>query len=459
MSQFNSQEEFTTDAANVDEMGALMDPAQQSLADALRITFRVLQVVMALLVALFLGSGFQTIEESERGIKLVFGRVVQDDIPPGVTWNWPFPIGEMVKVRTGEQRTFINDKFGPQLTQEDRMRPIARVVGRAFQLNPSEVGSVITADSAIAHTWWNVIWRRDQPALNTRNVHQPDEERIVRAAVHRGVVRALAEIEIDDLLKQRTTDEVVTGESSLDARVRRIAQETLDAFGAGVRIERVSLVEKSPPGQTLNAFQQVTTAENRAATRREQAEQASREVLNSVAGEAHSVLLDLIDDYERAIELADDAEAERILATIDRMIDGEIVEINGVSYSVRGQVTSVINRARQYRTNIVSNIRSRVATYETKFPLYSENPELFVAREWRPAYEAFLTGGLVEIQLVSPEADVEIWLNRDPEIYRERERAEHGREAREAFEEMDERRERAFRDQQRRERLQGRPNQ
>ena len=41
-----------------------MDPANQSLADALRLSFRILQLVILVLVVLFLASGFRTVDEN-----------------------------------------------------------------------------------------------------------------------------------------------------------------------------------------------------------------------------------------------------------------------------------------------------------------------------------------------------------------------------------------------------------
>ena len=56
-----------------------MDPANQSLADALRLSFRVLQFVILALLALFLVSGFQRVDDGESGVMLRFGRIVEGD--------------------------------------------------------------------------------------------------------------------------------------------------------------------------------------------------------------------------------------------------------------------------------------------------------------------------------------------------------------------------------------------
>ena len=56
-------------------MRQAMDPANQSLGEALRLSYRVLQLGILVLVAVFLLSGFQTVQEGQTGVKTVFGRI------------------------------------------------------------------------------------------------------------------------------------------------------------------------------------------------------------------------------------------------------------------------------------------------------------------------------------------------------------------------------------------------
>jgi len=54
---------------NVREQRAVsMEAANQSLADALRFTYRILQVLMVLLAGLFVFSGFQQVRSEERRV-------------------------------------------------------------------------------------------------------------------------------------------------------------------------------------------------------------------------------------------------------------------------------------------------------------------------------------------------------------------------------------------------------
>ena len=80
-----------------------LDPANQSLRDALRLSFRVLQLVMVVLVVVFLFSGLKTIEPGQIGLRLQLGQLEEEALEPGALGpaipgggchraRWPWPI-------------------------------------------------------------------------------------------------------------------------------------------------------------------------------------------------------------------------------------------------------------------------------------------------------------------------------------------------------------------------------
>lgn len=421
---------------------ASMDPAQKSLAEALRLLFFVIQGVLALLVVGFLASGFQTVDEAEQGIKLRFGRITSQGLTPGVQWSWPFPIGELVKVRTGQESLTLTDSFWPQLGQRRQQMSWSDLAGRTGQtLEPGEDGSLITADLNIAHTRWTVSYTRQDPAANVRNVYKPDEVEIVRSAVERGVVRSVAETRIDNLLRpsQSTTlgggDEIVP--AALTSRVERAAQRTLDELGAGIRIDDVILRDRNPPLQVFEEFNAVATAEQQADQKREEAEQTRRTTLANMAGEAHSILLDRIDAYGVALGPQGQGDPDQILEQIHRLLEGEPVEIDGRTYEglVSGEASSILNAARRYRTNVVAEARSLAQAFNAKLEQFRGDRRVLMASDWRDAYETFLEQGAFEVMLLPPGSEnLQFLINSDPEIRRRLERQRNRREAQENVE-------------------------
>ncbi|MEO0482240.1 MAG: SPFH domain-containing protein [Planctomycetota bacterium] len=387
----------------------LMDPANQSLADALKITFRILQLGMFVLIVLFLLSGFQSIREGQSGIRLLFGKADSEVLEPGFRFSFPFPLGELVKVQTGavrlvENRAFWTDSDGTTPSNRDR-------------LPPARDGSVLTADGAVAHTQWSIQYRRSDPRLFAENVNRGQEDDIVRAAVQRGVVQSVATTTIDDLLKQGAS----SGEP-LAVRARLIAQATLDAAESGIVIENLSLEQKSPPGRLIPAFDGVQAAASEATTAELRADTERQEILNQIAGPSAEALIGLIRQYEAALETGDTARGEEVLAVIHTVLEGREASLDGetIAASVSGEVARIIASARRERSQAVARARAELALFEAQLQKYNANPTLAVKQSAYDALAAYLGGPTVQLMFVPEDAEeLVLRLNADPDLRKE----------------------------------------
>ncbi len=388
-----------------------MDPANQSLHEAIAITYRLVQISMVVLGVLFVLSGLQSVKEGEQGIRLLFGRRDPELVQPGFGFSAPYPFGELVKVSTGVLSVSLAEEFWPFLPREDQNKPISELNGRNT-LKPENDGSLITADGALAHTKWDVRYRRTDPGRFSENLLPDIEQRLVRAAVCRGVVQAAAGTSVDDLLKQSNDDA-----GSLAARARDVAQSTLERAGAGITIERLSLVEKMPPLYLRTKFAAVQTAQQTSQQEKEKASSDAQKSLNHVAGGASPALIGLIDQYEVAIEKTDVPGQERLLAQIDSILDGKAEE---PSLQVAGEVTQLLSSANQYRSSISNQRRSDVSMFLAKQEQFASNPLVTVNREWSDALGRFLGRNTVETLMVPPGTrTLTLVINRDPEIARD----------------------------------------
>lgn len=393
---------------------AMLDPAHQSLADALRITFYLLMTGLVAVFGLFILSGFQSIREGESGVRLLFGRATDTDLLPGFRFSFPYPLGELIRVPTAAPSLTVDEAFWPRLTDEQKRQPISQLTAAKFQLKPGEDGSLITGDRVIAHAKWTVTYRRTSPREVVRNVYADHEQRIVRAAVQRGVIQAVAQTTIDEFLKQSNEDK-----GAAARRAREIAQGVLDRMESGITIDRLSLDQQSPPFSVYNDFTSVQSAEQQAGKKRGEAEGEARDLLNAVAGGAHAALIAAIDGYERAIELGDEPGQARALDAIIALFDNRPAGSGGVEASVpvSGEVTRLLNEARQYKTTIVARRRAELATFRTKLEQYKANPAVVVHRELVDAVQSFLARENTEKFLLPPGTDaLEVVLGPDPQI-------------------------------------------
>lgn len=416
-----------------EERIASMEAANRSLADALRITYRLIQVVMVALVVLFLFSGFQQVNQSESGIRIEFGKVISDNLEPGFQFSLPYPLGEIVKIEKGNRTVEVDDKFWPNMPPEQRRKPISEMGNGGDSLDPASDGSLLTADSNIAHAQFSVVYLRARPAEFVKNLSGEEfEGPIVRAAVRRAAVHVAASVPIDDLLKPGSGSG--GGENGVESRIRRLAQETLDAIGSGLDIQQVSMRSATPPFFVRRFFNQVQIAQSNAAKVREQALGDRGRLLNQGAGTASDALLDLIDAYEAAVELNESKKAEAILAEFDRVLEGGAngvnVEINGKTYGdvrMSGEVSRMISDAQQYRSTVVRRSQRQAEMFRAKLQQYRANPSVFLTGALADGINQFLAQPNVEQTFWLPmnELPFELRLTPDPAVARERERQKY----------------------------------
>jgi len=398
------------------EHASLMDPANQSLAEALRITFRLLQLAMVVLAVLYLGSGLHSIQTNQRGIRLLFGRVVAQDLRPGFQLAPPYPIGELVKVDVGNKELPIDRMFWPYVEPGREQQSIEQL--RATPgLSPEQDGSMLTADRAIAHTQWNIVYRRANATQYAEAVYPPHETGLVVAAAMRGIVQAVAGVEIDALLKQGASED-----GSVALAAKSIAQQTLATMGlegTGLAIEQLSLEAKIPPAYLRESFSSVLQATSRASKAVEDAQREANTVLSNTAGGAAPLLLDLIDEYERSIDSGGEEAAEETLARINRILDGEPVTIDGaeVRVAIGGEAAQALAEAQQYRSTVVDQARSDLENFQAKLVQFRTNPAVMVNGDWSAALTSFFADERVEVFFNPPGVDtVELLISRDPQI-------------------------------------------
>lgn len=394
-----------------------MDPANQSLAEALRITYRIVQFAMVVLAALFIFSGVQRVDEGQSGIPLFLGRPTSaGELDPGAHFSAPFPLGEIVKVDSGSSTLEIMRTYWPYVPAGSEESDIENLSALP-QIAPGRDGSLVTADLNLAHAQWKVDYRRSNPREYAQNMLPQDEEEIVAGAVQSGIVRVVAEIPMDSLLKQSESNEF-----SAASRVMALAQERLDRVGSGIRLNNVTLYRVTAPARLRSDFEGVLSAASTASTQQQQAEGEGRAIFNRVAGLATADLVELIDKYEAAVELGEAERADRLLAAINTVFEGGAVEIEDISVAPQlasGEVTQIISTARTEANALRESAEADLRTFRAKVAQFEANPELMMFRDWVSAYNAFTQKAYVQTEILPSSSTWRVVLNADPELARE----------------------------------------
>jgi membrane protease subunit HflK len=389
-----------------------LDPAQQSLAEALRVSFGILKVAMVALLVAYACSGTFSVGSNEVALRLRFGEYVgapgERVLERGTYLAAPFPIEQVIKVDTRPMTLALDREFWYETGTGDRGRTRDQIRNsRAGPLDPLRDGSLLTGDMNIAHTRWTVTYKVTDPVAYVTNVGDKSlAVDLVRCAMQQGIVQALAQWPADDLLKGVVNREAATA----------IAQRRLTEMVTGLAIEQLALDQVSAPVSVTAAFDAVTTAETDRSQRIVAAWQDRARILGEAAGEGADALVELLDRYERAAE-AGTAESA---AAAEEAIDEALGELRVATVPLGGEVAQAINGAKTYRTQVVERVKADAETFSRLLPQYERTPRIILSRLWEDARERILTGD-VETFYTAP-GRLELELNRDPAIQQERQK-------------------------------------
>ncbi len=402
-----------------------LDPAQQSLAEALRVSFAILKIAMLGLLLAYAVSGTFSVGSNEVALRLRFGDYVGDPgnrvLERGTYLAAPFPIEQVVKVDTRPTTLSLDKEFWFETTKNESGLTRAQLQGQKAQpLHPLRDGSLITGDSSIVHAKWTLTWRVADPVAFLTNVGtKPVAESIVRLVAQQGIVQSVAQLVADDMLRGIVNRELAVG----------LMQRRLDDMRTGLVIDQLALDKVSAPMRVAGSFDAVTSAESDRAGRIVAAQQDRARILGETAGEASGTILELVTAYEQAVERGDAEAARRLQETIDVGIG----DLQIGAAPIGGEVARVVNAAKTYRTQIVEQVAAEAEAFAQLLPQYEVNPRLVLAKLWEDARERILTGDVETFYTVP--GQLELQLNRDPELLKARQKEQlrsRKREQREA---------------------------
>jgi membrane protease subunit HflK len=408
------------------EREELLDPAQRSLSDALKVSFSLLQIVMLIMVVVYLFSGVFNVSSQEAAVRLRLGQFVEREPgriihePGGPYWAFPVPFEEVIRIPISQRSVNLTNQFWFQVTAEDAGKTMdQQAQGKMGPLNPEKDGSLLTGDANIVHARWSVVYSVTEPDAYVRKVGDVNlADQLVRNAAEEAVVHAVAQLKADDL---------IGGGGGFDVareRAKTLMNQTLKEIGCGITVGNVSAERAVMPMAVRAAYHAVLSAESEKLQQIEEAQQERSKVLGEAAGEAYAPLLKLIDDYEEAVEVSKDAAK---IASVEAAIDTAFRELTVAQVPIGGEVSKVISEAQTYRTQIVERVKGDARTFDLLLPQYKATPNIVLSRTWQQAKEQVLTDKNVE-KFMLPAGQVYLEMNRDPAIAREREKERLTRE-------------------------------
>jgi membrane protease subunit HflK len=276
------------------------DASAQALAEALRSSFLIVRVIMILLVAVFLFSGFFTVGPQEKALILRLGRPVAEDesalLGPGPHWAFPYPIDEPVRIPLGEVQTVTSTVGWWKTTPAQEAAGTEPPPGPT--LKPDQDGYLLTGDGGIVHARATLRYRIAEPGLRYKFDFSAASN-AVQHALDNALVWAAASSTV-----QITRDSTPFREKAAARLDQLIRQQKL-----GIVVDQLA-VEVKPPRQLAADFDRVLQAEVQRNAALADAQQYANTTTNQALAQAHALLSLAQAERKNLVELLS-AEAKR----------------------------------------------------------------------------------------------------------------------------------------------------
>lgn len=218
---------------------------------------------IAALLLLWLAQGFYVVAPEEQGVVMRFGEY-HHTTQPGLHYHLPSPIETV---------------FTPAVTRVQRIEIGFRGFEGREQSVPEE-SLMLTGDENIIDVTFVVQWKiktSEDGAKNFLfNIRKPEE-----------TVKDVAESVMREVIGKRPLTSALTeGKQDIEDANRRLMQETLDRYKAGIQIDRVTLLRADPPAAVIESFRDVQAAKADQERLINEAQAYANEILPRARGEA-----------------------------------------------------------------------------------------------------------------------------------------------------------------------------
>lgn len=221
-------------------------------------------VIAAIVVAVWLATGFYQVNTNEQGVELVFGELWQTT-GEGLNYNFPAPIGDVLL---------------PQVTSINQINIGFRDSGRSTARSVAEESLMLTGDENIIDVQFSVFWKIRDAGRYLFNIRNPDD-----------TVKNAAESAMREIIGQTQFEFARTnGRAEVEDQAQELTQQILDSYEAGILVTNIETQSVDPPESVLDAFRDVQAA---AADRERAINEATaylNETVNRAQGQAEQVV-------------------------------------------------------------------------------------------------------------------------------------------------------------------------
>ena len=255
---------------------------------------RGLFLIIVLVLTVWLGSGFYTVEPDEQGVEMMFGEWVATT-QPGLNYNWPAPIGAIYRPKvTRVNRVEAGFRSGSEGTRSTISRQL-----------PSEA-LMLTSDENIIDINFVVLWVINDAGKYLFNIRAPEQ-----------TVKDAAESAMREIIGKTNAEFArAGGRRDVEVKTQELLQSVLDEYGAGIQVTQLQLQKVDPPDAVIDAFRDV----QRARADRERATNEAEAYRNTIIPQARGDAAQLVQEanaYRAEVVARAEGDAQRFLSVYE----------------------------------------------------------------------------------------------------------------------------------------------
>lgn len=197
-----------------------------------------------------------TIGPQQRGVITRFGRYA-GTLQPGLGFSLPAPIDFVRKLDVDNIHAVDIDNGSEGAAGQNLM---------------------LTGDENLIDLAYSVRWNIRDPELYLFELSDPD-----------GTIREVAESAMREQIARVSLNAAIGPQRAIiEARVAQRMQELLDQYRAGVVVQGVAIRQADPPGEVMDAFKEVSAAQQQAQSYLNQARAYATQVVAKASGESNA---------------------------------------------------------------------------------------------------------------------------------------------------------------------------
>ncbi|HTZ77187.1 MAG TPA: FtsH protease activity modulator HflK [Stellaceae bacterium] len=246
-------------------------------------------IVLAIVLLLWLASGFYRVLPDEEGIVLRFGAFERRAFP-GLNYHLPSPIETV---------------YTPKVTRVNRLdvgyRPSERAQNRVPQV--PEEALMLTGDENIVDINFFVLWRIKEAKDYLFNIADP--EQTVKAAAESAMREVIGHTDIAKAL--------APGRAAIEQEAQKLLQDMLDSYHSGIEVTELRLEKVDPPPQVIDSFRDVQSAKIDYTRLQNEADAYQNDVVPRAQGDA-ARLVQEAEAYKQQVVKQAEGDAQRFIS-------------------------------------------------------------------------------------------------------------------------------------------------